>query len=476
MQQQAPAALSSAEQQAATKKMMMILMIGILAPLFDTTITNVAIDTLVREFHSSVSTIQWVMTSYLLTLGMVIPLTGWLIERFGGKRIWLFSLLVFLIGSVLCSLAWNVESLIFFRTVQGIGGGLLMPTMMTMGARAANGKNTGKLMSSASLPALLGPILGPVLGGLIINHLDWRWIFYVNIPFCVVSILMAWRGLPKDAPDSHTLRLDVPGLVLLSPSIVLIIYGLGEVSDHHGFGHTAVLVPILSGLLLLAGFIAHALHKGTEALIDVKVFRTGSFSVSAVLLFLSGFTTYGSMLLLPLYFQQIRGESVLVSGLLLAPQGIGMLLTRSLAGKLTDQIGPRLVVLTGTILTILGTLPFTQVDADTNLYYISAALIVRGAGLGAVFMPVMASAYIGLSPKHIPHASSITRIMQQIGGAFGASIIAIILQDQFNSVTSHEPAAISLAFDHTFIWSIALTALALIPSALLPRIKKSKSA
>ncbi len=472
MQKQSVEMLEPAEQQAAVKKMMWILMVGMLAPLFDTTITNVAIDTLVREFSTSVSAIQWVMTSYLLALGMVIPITGWAVERFGGKPMWLFSLGMFLLGSVLCSLAWSVGSLIFFRTIQGIGGGLLMPIMQTLGVRAFRGENMGKMMATVGLPALLGPILGPVLGGLIINHLSWRWIFLVNIPICIVAIIMAWKGLPNEERGTRTLRLDLLGLMLLSPAIVLIIYGLGEVSSNHGFGHAAVLVPVLAGLALLAVFVFYAFRKGNKALIDVTLFRVRSLAVSSILLFLSGLTTYGAMLLLPLYFQQVRGESVLISGLLLVPQGIGMLLTRSLAGKLTDQIGSRPVVLAGTLLTLLGTWPLTQLGADTSYYYLSAALIVRGAGLGAVFLPVMASAYIGLSSQQIPHASSTTRIMQQIGGAFGASVIAIILQNEYNSLMSHEPAAVAVAFDHAFIWSIAFSALALIPVAALPRIKR----
>jgi EmrB/QacA subfamily drug resistance transporter len=472
LQKQSSAVLEPDEQQAAATKMMWILMIGILAPLFDTTITNVAIDTLVREFNTSVSTIQWVMTSYLLALGMVIPITGWAVERFGGKSMWLFSLGMFLLGSVLCSLAWNVQSLIVFRIIQGFGGGLLMPTMQTLAIRASGGQNMGKKMATVGLPALLGPILGPVLGGLIINHLSWRWIFLVNIPLCIVAILMAWKGLPDEERGTRTLRLDLPGLMLLSPAIVLTIYGLGEVSSNHGFGHLAVLVPVIAGLALLTVFVVYAFRKGNEALLDVKLFRVRSFTVSAILLFLSGLTTYGAMLLLPLYFQQVRGESVLISGLLLVPQGVGMLLTRSLAGKLTDQIGSRPVVLIGTILTMLGTWPLTQLSADTSYYFISAALIVRGAGLGAVFLPVMASAYIGLSSKQIPHASSTTRIMQQIGGAFGVSVIAIILQNGLNSIMSHDASAVAVAFDHTFIWSIAFSTLALIPAALLPGIKR----
>ncbi|WP_405109206.1 MDR family MFS transporter [Paenibacillus sp. FSL K6-1217] len=472
MQKQAKPAPEPVEQQAAAKHLMWILMLGILAPIFDTTITNVAIDTLVREFNTSVSTIQWVMTGYLLSLAMVIPISGWAVERFGGRRMWLFSLGMFLLGSVLCSMAWNVESLILFRTLQGIGGGLLMPIMQTLAVRAYGGQNMGKKMATIALPALLGPILGPVLGGIIVNHLSWRWIFFVNIPLCVAAIIVAWRGLPKEEHSARMLRLDVPGLLLMSPAIVLILYGLGEVSSHHGFGHAAVLVPVLAGVLLLTLFVIHARRKGNEALIDVMLFRVRSLTVSSTLLFLSGLTTYGAMLLLPLYLQQVRGESVLISGLLLVPQGIGMLLTRSLAGKLTDQIGSRPVVLAGTVLTILGTWPLTQLGGDTSYYFLSAVLIVRGAGLGAVFLPVMASAYIGLSSKQIPHASSTTRIMQQIGGAFGVSVIAIILQNELNSVLTPDPSAAAVAFDHTFMWTIAFSTLALIPAAFLPRIRR----
>lgn len=378
MQNQAKPALEPAEQQAAAKNLMWILMLGILAPIFDTTITNVAIDTLVREFNTSVSIVQWVMTGYLLSFAMVIPITGWAVERFGGRKMWLFSLSLFLLGSVLCSMAWNVESLIIFRTLQGIGGGLLMPIMQTLAVRAYGGQNMGKRMATIAMPALLGPILGPVLGGLIVNHLSWRWIFFVNIPLCLAAIIVAWKGLPKEEHHARTLRLDVPGLLILSPAIVLTLYGLGEVSSHHGFGHAAVLVPVIAGVALLAVFVIHAFRKGDEALIDVRLFRVRSLTVSSSLLFLSGLTTYGAMLLLPLYLQQVRGESVLMSGLLLVPQGIGMLLTRSLAGKLTDQIGSRPVVLVGTVLTILGTWPLTQLGADTSYYFLSAVLIVRG--------------------------------------------------------------------------------------------------
>lgn len=463
--QEAPTSMSPA-----LIRMIAALIIGTLAPLFDTTITNVAIHTLGEALHASVSGIQWVMTSYLLALGMVIPITGWSMDRFGGKRVWMAALTIFLTGSILCSLAWNLSSLVVFRAIQGIGGGLMMPVMQTMLVRAAGSQKLGKLMAIGGLPALLGPILGPVLGGLIVDKLDWRWIFYVNLPICLLALALAWRWLPKDTASGRRPRLDAIGLILLSPALVLLIYGLAQVGSHHGFGHAAVLLPLLAGAVLLMAFIIYALRTTAAPVIDLRLFRVGSFTASSLLLFLSGLSTYGGMLLLPLYYQQVRGEGILASGLLLAPQGIGMLLTRTLAGRLTDQIGPRPVVIGGLLLTALGTLPFTLAGDTTSLYLLGLSLVVRGAGLGAVFLPVLAASYQGLSQEQIGHSSSATRIIQQIGGAFGASVLAVILENQLaGSLTA---ASAARGYDHTFLWSFGFTLVGLIPAALLPATKR----
>jgi EmrB/QacA subfamily drug resistance transporter len=334
--------------------------------------------------------------------------------------------------------------------------------------QAAGGRRLGRLMAVVSLPALLGPILGPVLGGLIVDHLPWRWIFYVNVPVCAAALLLAWRGLPGDRAAGPTQPLDVLGLALLSPALAALLYGLAQVGSHGGFTHAAVILPATLGVVLLAAFALHALRTATQPVIDVRLFRVRSFTASASLLFLSGLSLYGAMLLLPLYYQQVRGQNVLAAGLLLAPQGVGALLTRGWAGTLTDRVGARQVVLTGIVLAAAGTAPFALAGGHTNQLLLAAALVVRGAGLGAVTIPVMAAAYQGLRSEQIPHASSATRILQQIGGAFGAAVLAVILQDQ---ITSHIRGVDgrAVAFDHTFWWTFALTALALIPALLLPR-------
>ncbi|MFI5695164.1 MDR family MFS transporter [Kribbella sp. NPDC051586] len=436
-------------------KLAAVLVLGALAPLLDSTIVTVAIHTLGIELHTSVSTVQWVSTAYLLALAMAVPITGWSANRFGAKRMWIIALALFLIGSMLCGIAWNIGSLIAFRVIQGIGGGLMLPILQTLLLRAAGRERIGRLMAVVTLPALVGPILGPVVGGLLVGHLDWRWIFYVNVPICVAAIVLAVRTLKPD-PEPTAAALDVPGLLLISPALAGIIYGLSQVGDRGGFGHPSVLLPLILGVILLTVFV---LRRTSEPLIDLALFRTKSFTASTGLLFLTGFGLYGAMLLLPLFYQQARGETVTAAGLLLVPQGIGSVIARA-AGGLTDRTGPRPVVLAGIALTTIGTIPFAF--AGTSYWLLGIALVIRGAGLSAVNLAVMVGAFRDLEPVQIPHASSTTRIMQQLGGAFGAATLAVVLQSQ---LTGH-PA--STAFAHSFAWAVGFTVIAAVPALFLP--------
>ncbi|MFI6826685.1 MDR family MFS transporter [Kribbella sp. NPDC050241] len=443
----------------AVLKLAGVLVLGALAPLLDSTIVNVAIHTLGTELRTGVSTVQWVSTAYLLALAIAIPITGWSANRFGAKRMWIVALALFLAGSMLCGVAWNIESLIAFRVIQGLGGGLMLPILQTLLFRAAGRERMGRLMAVVTLPALIGPILGPVIGGLMIAHLDWRWIFYVNVPICLAAIALAVRVLKPD-PQPTAAALDVTGLLLVSPALAGIIYGLTQVGTHGGFGHADVLLPIGIGIVLL---IAFAVRRTDEPLIDLGLFRTRSFAASTTLLFLTGFALYGAMLLLPLFYQQARGESVVAAGLLLVPQGIGSLLART-AGGLTDRFGPRPVVFAGILLTVAGTIPFAF--AGTAYWLLAVALVVRGAGLSAVSLSVMVGAFRDLEPRQIPDGSSTTRIMQQLGGAFGAATLAVVLQ---SNLVGHPT---STAYAASFWWAIAFTAVAAVPALFLPAVRR----
>src|SRR5580658_5245075 len=226
----------------AVVKLIVVLLTGAIPSLLDTSIVNVAIDTIAHDLHTSVSTVQWVITGYLLSFAMVIPLSGWALARFGGRAVWTFSLALFLAGSVACGAAWNIDSLIAFRVVQGIGGGLMTPLITTLLVQAVGTAQMGRLMSAISLPIVVVPIFGPVIAGLIITNISWRWIFYVNVPICLAGLVLAWRRLPgRLAGQPAAPRLDVAGLLLLCPALAGLLYGLAQVSTTGGFAHPQVL-------------------------------------------------------------------------------------------------------------------------------------------------------------------------------------------------------------------------------------------
>jgi EmrB/QacA subfamily drug resistance transporter len=463
-------ALQSREKlDSALVRLIVILLLGAIPSLLDTTIVNVAIDTIGRDLHTTVSAIQWVITGYLLSFGMVIPLSGWALARFGGRAAWVFALSVFLAGSVLSGAAWNIGALIGFRVLQGIGGGLMLPLLTTLIMQASGGRQLGRLMATVSLPVAVVPILGPVISGLIISNASWRWIFFVNVPMCVAGIIFAWRGLAghPHGPDAPP-RLDLVGLVLLCPALAGLLYGLAQVSSSDGFGHLRVLVPLLAGAVLLAAFALHALRTRGEPLVDLRLFRSRAFTGASVLMFLAGLSIYGAMLIIPLYFQQARGYSALASGLLLVPQGVGSILPRTIVGKLTDRLGPRPVSVAGIVLTIIGTIPFALASAHTSIGILAAALFVRGAGLGAATISLMAGAFQGLDRADVPHASSLTRIMQQVGGAFGAAVLVVILSSQAAAHFAGGASGLASAFAATFWWTTGFAVLAAVPALLLP--------
>ncbi|GAA4226558.1 MDR family MFS transporter [Actinomadura meridiana] len=444
------------------------IIVGTLAVVFDTTIISVAIDDLAHQLDAPLSTIQWVSTGYLLAMFVTIPLAGWAQSRLGGKHLWIASLGMFLLGSVLCSVAWDVTSLIAFRVVQGIGGGIIMPLTITLVMQAAKGRNIGKVMATITLPAALGPILGPVLGGIILHVADWRWLFLVNIPFCVIGGWLAQRNLASDRPaaDAPRARLDVVGLLLLSPGVAAIIYGLAQVEGSAGFTSGAVLVPFLGGLALVGGFAAWALPRAAGALVDLRLLRHRALASGTVLGFLSGVTLYGGMLLLPLYFQQARGEDPLTTGLLLIPQGVGLLLSRPLAGRYIDLVGSRRVALIGFTVVAAATVPFAFVTPDTTDAALMVALLFLGAGLGTARIALTSAAYVGLEHREIPHASILTRVAQQIGGSVGTAVLAVIVQHTASSART--PAALANGFGDAFWWSTAFAAAAIPLCLLLP--------
>jgi EmrB/QacA subfamily drug resistance transporter len=462
-----------------------VVVVGAIMSILDTTIVNVAIETLGRDLDASLSSIQWVSTGYLLALATVIPLTGWSMERFGGRFMWMLSVFLFLVGSVLCGLAWSTESLILFRVLQGFGGGMIMPIGQAILAQAAGPERMGRIMAVIGVPTLLGPILGPVIGGLIVDNFSWRWIFFVNVPVGVVALALAARILPRaETRGAHTV-LDVRGLLLLSPGLALLIYGLSEVGMQGSFTDYRVLIGLASGAALLALFARHSLSGREGCLLDLSLFRDRAFAAASGTTFIFGVSLFGAMLILPLYYQIVRGASALEAGLLLAPQGVGAAIAMPIAGRLTDKLGAGRIVPFGVIVAVLGTAAFTQLEADTPYWLLGIALWVRGLGLGMTMMPSMAAAYQTLSRAAVPRATSMISIIRTVGGSLGTAVLTVVLERR---IVAEVPGAtgelgalsgsgdigavadpLSSAFGQTFWVASALTALALIPAFFLPR-------
>ncbi len=469
-----------------------VVVLGTIMSILDVTIVNVAVPTLGSDFHASISTIQWVMTGYMLAFASVIPLTGWATERFGAKRVWLVSLLLFMFGSVLAGAAWSIGALIAFRVLQGLGGGMILPVGQTILAQAAGPQRMGRVMSVIGVPMLLGPILGPVIGGAIVDQVSWRWIFFVNLPVGVAAVVLAQRLLP-DAKPRLGERLDLRGLALLSPGIAIFLYGISEAGSEGGFGSARTIAAAAVGVALVALFVWHARARGKAALIDVSLFLRRGFATAAGVNFLLGLALFGSLILLPLYYQIVRHESPLATGLLLVPQGLGAALAMPLAGRLTDAIGARVVVPVGMTLAGLGTLAFTQVGANTSYAYLAPALLVVGFGLGSTIMPSMAVAFQTLSREETPRAASALNAIQRLAGAIGTALLAIVLQRAIaaNVPTldggiqgmatlspqqrAHVTPAIADAFGTTFWVAVVLIAAALVPALLLPRRVRAQS-
>jgi EmrB/QacA subfamily drug resistance transporter len=465
-----------------------VVLLGAVMSILDTTVVNVAIDHLAVAFHSSLTTIQWVITGYTLALATVIPVTGWAADRFGTKRIYMSSLVLFTLGSVLSGLAWSADSLIGFRVLQGIGGGMIMPAVMTIMTKKAGPHRMGRVMGVLGVPMLIAPILGPILGGWLVDNASWRWIFFINLPIGIVAFILALVVLERDEPQpSH--RFDWLGMLLLSPGLAVFIYGLAE-SSTYGFGSVRSWGPTLAGVLLIAAWFVHS-WRSPNPLIDLRTFVHTRAGAAAGTFFLFAISVFGSLLLVPLYFQAVRGASALQAGLLMAPGGLGAMLLMPLSGRLTDRYGPTWWPATGLPLVAIGLIPFAFVGPHTSYVILCAGNFVQGLGMGMAMMPNMTAAMQAVPVAAIARTSTAMNIIRQAGASIGTAVLSVILASAITSNISaivgsrasgsgsggiaslqHLPASahaaiagpLANAFASTFVWALVLILVAVIPA------------
>ncbi|MFD3610909.1 MDR family MFS transporter [Streptomyces atroolivaceus] len=444
-----------------------ILVLGTFMASLDATIVSVGVDALTDEFGASVAEIQWVTTAYLLAVVAAVPASGWLAGRFGGRRTWLAAVGVFLVGSVLCALAWSVTSLIVFRVIQGLGGGLLPATGQALLARVAGPGRTGRVISVVAVVPLLSPVFGPLAGGSILSVATWQWLFLINLPIGVVAALLARRHVPAVPPSTRRTAFDLRGALLLSPGLAVLVYGLTEVA--HGRTLPAV-AGVSLGLAMLAGFTVHGLRTRRTPLVDPRLFARPPFGAAALALLVLGASVFGTMFLLPLYFQTGRGLSAWEAGLLLAPQGLGAAAGSVLVNRTIDKVAPRTLVVTGIVLILAGTVPFTQLGHDIPDLVIATALAVRGLGMAMVGAPVMNIVYSRIEPEQLPRASGALNLLNTVGGSVGTAALAVVLESRLSA----RGQDVSWAFADTFWWVLGFCLLAAAGATRLPRTQGRK--
>ncbi|MER5491741.1 MDR family MFS transporter [Streptomyces sp. NPDC002490] len=446
-----------------------ILVLGTFMATVDATIVSVGIDTLTEEFDASVAEIQWVSTAYLLAVVAAVPASGWLADRFGGRRTWIAAVGLFLLGSLLCALAWSATSLIVFRVVQGLGGGLLPATGQALLARVAGPGRTGRVISIVAVVPLLSPVLGPMVGGSILGVASWPWLFLVNLPIGAVAMVLARRHVPAVPPSERRAAFDLRGAALLSPGLAVLVFGLTEVA--HGRTVPAV-IGVAAGLGMLVGFVVHGLRTRGTPLIDPRLFTRPPFGAAALSLVVLGASVFGTMFLLPLYFQTGRELSAWEAGLLLAPQGLGAVVGTVLVNRTIDKVAPRSLVVTGIALILLGTVPFTQLGRDPADAVIAVTLVVRGVGAAMVGAPLMNIVYSRIEPAHLPRAAGALNLLNTVGGSLGTAALAVVLQDRLAA----RGADVSQAFADAFWWVLGCCLLAAVGATRLPRTHAGKDA
>ncbi len=448
----------------------LISVFGMFMNLLDLTIVNVAVPVLSSELDASARVVQWVVTAYLVSVAVAIPVSGWAGDRFGTKRMFVFSLALFTISSGLCAVAWNIESLIVFRALQGVGGGFLMPLTQTMVFRAFPQQERSRAAGILVVPTTFAPASGPVLGGLILDFLSWQWIFLVNIPVGVLGIALALAFLREQRePDPG--RVDIPGLVLASGGLALFLYALAEVGER-GFGDAQVLGLGGGGLLLLTAFV-FVERRTAEPLIDVRLFLNRMFAVANLTQSMAFMGFSATLFLLPLFLQLERGLSPLESGLVTFPQAIGVMVMAPLMARIYPIVGPRRLVSVGLLIASATTVPLILMDLTSDLWWVRGAMFVRGAGFSMMLIPLQTAAFASISLAATGQASSIFNATRQVAQSFGVAIIATVLTSRLahhgailGSPDNAGAAAVS-AFSDGFIVTAVLIALGVLVAVII---------
>ncbi|SET37831.1 DHA2 family efflux MFS transporter permease subunit [Paenibacillus sp. NFR01] len=459
---------------------LLAIVVGMIMVILDSTAVNVAVPNLVEYFKSDLKTVQWAITGYTLALSAVIPLAGWMTDKFGSKRVFLTTITMFVLGSVLCSLAQTSSQLIIFRVIQGLGGGMVAPIGMAMVFRLAPPERRGSIMGMLGIPMLLAPALGPVLSGWLVEYVSWHWIFLINLPIGIVGVIMGARFLPK-TETKQTPHLDIVGMILAPIAFASLAYGVNQ-GGSEGWGTSGAVWGLsVGGVALVIFVIVELMQK--YPLLELRVFRSSDFTRGIILSWVTQAALFGSMLFTPLYLQQIRQYTPLETGLILLPQALASGIGMPIGGRLFDKIGARPLAFVGLSIISGGLYLLSGISADTTLPFIMMCLAMMGLGMGLTMMPVNTHVLNSAPREWVGRVTPLTTAAQQVVVSFAVAGMTGYLT---NRIAAHTAAAAGnggnplvaavQGFNDVFLLSSCVAIGGIVLSLILRRPKAAASA
>jgi EmrB/QacA subfamily drug resistance transporter len=414
----------------------LVIALGMLMAILDSTIVSVVLPQIALAFHTSYQTITWVGIGYFLANAAIIPIVGYLSDRIGTKTIFLIALAVFTIGSALCVIAPTEQLLIIFRVFQGIGGGALLPIAMAIIFRLFEPTERAGAIAILLIPLLLGPAFGPVLGGYLATNFSWNAIFTINLPIGVVAFILALLILRGNTAEHEAnsdgypegQKLDLFGLLLSMGGFTALVYGINEAGSN-GWGNSTVLTFLAIGLVLLIAFVIVELRV-KDPVMDITLFRSYTFTMANVLIWATSGVLFGSIFLLPFFFENVQGLSALTTGVIFISQGLAMAVGLGIGGKLYNWVGPRILAVVGTALVAVSMIGFTHLEVATTGASLQIWLIMRGLGLGLMGSPLQTLAVSVVSNKQMAKASSLMSSTKTVFGAVGVTVLTTYLVQQ----------------------------------------------
>lgn len=401
-----------------------IFVVAMFVSIMDGTIVNVALPALSRQFHMGGTSIDIVVVAYLVSLAVIIPVSGWMGDRWGTKRVFLSVLALFSLASALCGLAWNFESLVAFRALQGLGGGALIPVGTAILYRIFPPEERVRLSSTLMIPTVIAPATGPVLGGFFVDHLSWRWVFYVNVPIGIVACLFGLIYL-QEHREPQAGSFDLPGFLLAGLGLALTLYALSEGASF-GWLSPSILSSLIAGVLLLVLFVVVELRT-REPMIDLRLLGNHIFRTCNLVSLFSAAGFLGVLFVAPLYLQEGRGISAFVSGLTTFPESIGVVMSTQIVSRLYPRIGPRRLTAGGLCGVTVMLLLLCFMGSNTNLWFMRVLLFLTGFGMAYMFLPMQTAAFASITPAEMGRASALFNVQWQLGTAFGIAVMSTVL-------------------------------------------------